>query len=247
MNFFKAVLLIFSLFFTSLSFAQQDSLTIKYDDTDLVEQQITEENIASYKEDSSFNYIEIETEESFIGRFKQWIKNILTEIFEYIFGVGNVSGILYFIFNIIPYLILAVLIVLLLKFFLNVNSRNIISGKQNQAIIQFTEDEHIIKNKDIIVLINEAIAQRDFRLAIRYYYLLSLKYLAEKNIISWQQQKTNEDYISEIKKGTLKKDFKAITRIYDYVWYGEFNIDELRFNTLKSSFETLNATINQSE
>ena len=244
MNFFKAVLLIF---FTSISFAQQDSLTIKYDDTDLVEQQITEENIASYKEDSSFNYIEIEANESFIDRLKQWFRNILTEIFEFIFGVGKASGILFFIFRIVPYLILAFLIVMLLKFFLNVNSRTIISGKQNQATIQFTEDEHIIKSKDITALINDAIKQNDFRLAIRYYYLLSLKYLSEKNIISWQQQKTNEDYISEIKKGTLKKDFKAITRIYDYVWYGEFNIDELRFNTLKSSFETLNATINQSE
>ncbi len=245
MHFIKATLLLF--LFATLSHAQQDSLVIKYDDTKLVEKKITEDDLSKYKEDNTFNYVEVEREESFIDRFKQWIKNIITKIFEYIFGVGKASGILYFIFNVLPYLILALLIFLLLKFFLKVNSKNIISGKQNHATVQFTEDENIIRSKDINELINEAIKQKNFRLAIRYYYLLSLKYLVEKHIISWQQQKTNEDYITEIEKDEIKTGFKAITRIYDYVWYGEFKIDELGFETLKSSFQTLNATIKQIE
>ena len=59
----------------------------------------------------------------------------------------------------------------------------------------------------------------------------------------WQQQKTNTDYISEIETATLKTNFKAITKIYDYVWYGEFEIDEIKFESLKTAFHKLDKTI----
>ena len=123
------------------------------------------------------------------------------------------------------------------------NSNNLIAKSRKQGSILFTEEEQIIKNEDIPALINEAIQQNNYRLAIRYYYLLSLKYLTETDNISWQPQKTNEDYINEINKELLKADFKNITRIYDYVWYGEFNIDVAKFETLKLPFEHLNTTI----
>ena len=94
-------------------------------------------------------------------------------------------------------------------------------------------------------MIKEFINQKNYRLAIRYYYLLSLKYLTESDRITWQPQKTNEDYIKEIEKDHLKKDFKNITRIYDYVWYGEFKVDVLKFESLKLLFEDLNKTITE--
>ena len=228
---------------STLSFAQQDSLTVKFDDTPLHVQQITENDLETYKNDDAFNYIETVANDSIFQNIKRWLKNILQSIFEAIFGVGNVSGILYFIFNIVPYIILAILLFFLVKFFLKVNSRSIISGKQKLATVKFTEDEHIIKNEDINALISDAVAQQNFRLAIRYYYLLSLKSLTNKELIVWQQQKTNTDYISEIGTVTLKTDFKAITKIYDYVWYGEFEIDEIKFESLKAAFHKLDKTI----
>ncbi|MGR7811851.1 DUF4129 domain-containing protein [Lacinutrix undariae] len=228
---------------SSLSFAQQDSLTVKYDDTPLHVQQITEDDLESYKNDEAFNYNEDVADNTIIDNIKRWLRNVIQRVLEALFGVGNVGGILYFIFNIVPYIILAILLFFLVKFFLKVNSRSIISGKQKSATVKFTEDEHIIKNEDINALILEAIAQQNFRLAIRYYYLLSLKSLTDKELILWQQQKTNTDYISEIETATLKTDFKAITKIYDYVWYGEFEIDEIKFESLKTAFHKLDKTI----
>jgi hypothetical protein len=119
----------------------------------------------------------------------------------------------------------------------------LLTGQQNAAKITFTEEEHILKNEDINVLIKNAIKQQNYRLAIRYYYLLTLKKLSQNHIISWEQQKTNEDYISEIDAIKLKTDFTNITRIYDYVWYGEFDIDVLKFEALKLQFESLNNTL----
>lgn len=224
-------------------FCQQDSTSIQYDDSKLDVQQITKDDLKKYKDDKDFNYTETVDETSILNRIVLWFQNIITQLFEWLFGVGNATGILKFIFNVLPYLILIGLVYLLLRFFLKVNSKNLITGQQNQASVQFTNEEHIIKNEDINALINEAIKQGNYRLAIRYYYLLSLKKLSENHIISWEQQKTNEDYISEIETNSLKSGFTNITRIYDYVWYGEFNIDVLKFEAFKTQFETLNNNI----
>jgi hypothetical protein len=244
LRFFFCILL--SFYFTS---AQDKDLEVKYDDSKLEVKEISENNLDSYKADDAFNYAETEPEGNFITRafntFINWFSNIIREIVEAIFGVGEAQGLLYFIFYILPYLILALLIFLLIRFFLKVNSRTLITGQKETASFQFTEDEQIIKNEDINALINNAIEQKNYRLAIRYYYLLSLKHLTEKEVITWQQEKTNEDYITEIKSETIKSSFKNITRIYDYVWYGEFNVDQLRFENLKIPFESLNNTIKQ--
>jgi hypothetical protein len=36
---------------------------------------------------------------------------------------------------------------------------------------------------------------------------------------------------------------KKITRIYDYIWYGEFQINSEAFNQIKMEFEILNSKI----
>ncbi|MBU2928211.1 DUF4129 domain-containing protein [Winogradskyella psychrotolerans] len=226
-----------------LSMAYQNNAPHNYDDSTIEIQQITEDDLKTYKADDDFNYIEIEPEENILDKISRWFKNILTKFWEAIFGVGTASGFLYFVFTILPYLLLGILVFLLVRFFLKVNSTNLITKAKTQGSILFSEEEQIIKNEDIPTLINEAIHQKNYRLAIRYYYLLSLKYLTESDSISWQPQKTNEDYIHEINKDHIKTDFINITRIYDYVWYGEFDIDANKFETLKRPFELLNNTI----
>lgn len=230
--------------------AQNTHAPINFDDTDLDVKEISTDDLEDYKNDDAFNYTEVEPEDNFLVRayntFVDWISNIIREIVEAIFGVGEAQGLLFFIFKVLPYLILGALVFLLIRFFLKVNSRTLVSGQKAAPGFQFTEEEQIIKNEDINALISNAISQKNYRLAIRYYYLLSLKYLTEKKVITWQQEKTNEDYISEIQSDTLKNSFKDITRIYDYVWYGEFNIDQLRFENLKLAFESLNNSIKKS-
>ena len=235
--------LLFCLCIGQLTFAQQNEQSVILDDTIINTQEISEKDLEAYKADEDFNYIEVEAEESFIDKAIRWLKNILRKFWESIFGVGTATGFLYFIFRILPYILLGFLVFLLIRFFLKVNSNRLIMKSKEQGSIAITEEEQIIKNEDIPALIKEAIKHNNYRLAIRYYYLLSLKYLTENETISWQPQKTNEDYIKEINKTNLKDSFKNITRIYDYVWYGEFGVDALKFEALKQPFENLNKSI----
>jgi hypothetical protein len=55
--------------------------------------------------------------------------------------------------------------------------------------------------------------------------------------------KTNYNYVHEIKNVTLQKDFAALTLNYEYVWYGEFNIDELTYSKLKNTFTAFYARL----
>lgn len=231
--------------FVQFSSAQQNEQPINFDDTTLEKQVISEDHLESYKADKNFNYLEVEAEESFLDKVYRWLNNMLRKFWEAIFGTGTATGFLYFVFRILPYILLGFLVFLLIRFFLKVNANNLRVKAKEEGSIFFTEEEQIIKNEDIPALIKEFINQKNYRLAIRYYYLLSLKYLTESDRITWQPQKTNEDYIKEIEKDHLKKDFKNITRIYDYVWYGEFKVDVLKFESLKLLFEDLNKTITE--
>ena len=78
--------------------------------------------------------------------------------------------------------------------------------------------------------------QQDYRSAVRYQFLLVLKKLADQKIIIWNPEKTNKDYLLELKKPQLKNNFKGLIHIFDYVWYGEFEINEEKYQQLKKKF-----------
>jgi hypothetical protein len=81
----------------------------------------------------------------------------------------------------------------------------------------------------------------DHRLAVRYYFLWLLKKMSDREIIDWHWDKTNSDYLYEIKNLNLKKDFEYLTYVYDYSWYGDFPLDEKAFAKAERTFEkTLN-------
>ncbi|RNC80227.1 MAG: DUF4129 domain-containing protein [Winogradskyella sp.] len=239
----NVILVCLFLGFGFFAFAQEEKRPDYYDDSVIEKQTISEEDIETYKSDEDFDYTEAKKEENFLDRFVRWLRNILTQFWEAIFGVGTASGFIYFVFRILPYILLAVLIYLLVRFFLKVNSNAIMGNTQGKGEVIYSEEEQIIKNEDVNALIKEAVRQKNFRLAIRYYYLLSLKYLTEAKSIEWQPQKTNEDYIKELKSTDLRFDFENITKIYDYVWYGEFAVNEVRFESLKLPFESLHKSI----
>lgn len=231
-------------FVCNIGFAQDNTISDENTAPYYQKQDITKEDLKQYTNNDDFNYEEtVADEDSLWVKFKRWVISLLMRLLSFFFGMDAASGILWFIIRVVPYIILAVLIFLLLRVFLKMNSRNLLYGEQKKSEILFTDEEQIIKNEDINALITEAVKQQDYRLAIRYYYLLAIKELSQHNIIEWQQQKTNKDYIKEIQTNTLQTQFEKITRIYDYVWYGEFEVDAIKFENLKLDFINLNKQV----
>ncbi|UPL48078.1 DUF4129 domain-containing protein [Hymenobacter sublimis] len=67
----------------------------------------------------------------------------------------------------------------------------------------------------------EAEATGNYRLAVRLGYLLSLRHLTERGLIRWQPDKTNHDYLRELRGTPWFAAFQELTRQFEYVWYGE--------------------------
>ena len=91
---------------------------------------------------------------------------------------------------------------------------------------------------DFEKLIKQSIQSGEHRLSIRYYYLFLLKKMSEKELIEWDVEKTNSDYIYEIKLPQLKADFEYLSYLYNYIWYGEFDISQQEFEKAKKAFDT---------
>ncbi len=223
--------------------AQKDSLVVQYDKSDVQLKNFDKEQLDDYRSDKEFDYTVYESKPSIFSRIWSWFKRILTKFLSWIFGVEEAVGILAIILRVLPYVILLIVLGLLLKFFLKVDINSIISGKSTKGTVLMTEDEEIINNKNIQSLIDKAISQKNYRLAVRYYYLLVLQKLQENDVIDWEPQKTNEDYIKEIKQKTIIDQFKNLTYLYDFVWYGNFEINEVEFSKVASSFNELTKSI----
>ncbi|MBO0592515.1 DUF4129 domain-containing protein [Cellulophaga sp. E16_2] len=225
--------------------AQQDTLVVRYDNSQLSTQEITEDDLSAYKDDAAFNYEEKVKEPTWLDDVWAWFQNIITRIFEWIFGIDAAVGPLSFFLRLLPYLLIVFLIFILIRFFINANLRSQQNTTTNGNIVGLSDEENIIKNENIDDLIANAVANKDYRLAIRYSYLMILKLLTEKDIIAWELQKTNSDYLNEINKEHLKTPFKASTRLYEYIWYGDFTIDETKYQKAAMAFSTLKKNIHE--
>lgn len=139
----------------------------------------------------------------------------------------------------IVYGLLGVIVLYLLIKFLLQNPVSSVFKTESKTIDGFSYVEENIEQVDFDKLIKQALKENNYRLATRYMYLKSLKVLANKKTIEWHFDKTNSDYLNEIKDSKLKTLFKRVSYIYDYVWYGEFPIDEASFNKNKDDFNQL--------
>jgi len=81
-------------------------------------------------------------------------------------------------------------------------------------------------------------------LATRYYYLSLLKRLSQKGLITYDKDKTNTEYKFELQDKQMRKKFSYLAYVYDYVWYGEFPVDESKFSTIETNYKTFLQTIN---
>ncbi len=139
----------------------------------------------------------------------------------------------------IVYGLLGIIVLYLLIKFLLQNPISSVFKTEDKTINGFNYVEENIEQVDFDKLINKSLKENNYRLATRYYYLKALKSLANKKTIEWHFDKTNTDYINEITDVKLKELFKRVSYIYDYVWYGEFPIDEASFNNNKDDFNQL--------
>ena len=84
--------------------------------------------------------------------------------------------------------------------------------------------------------LKKALAENNYRMAVRYYYLKTLHILNERGMIRLHSQATNYQYLHQMSGNRLANEFRFLTDIYDYVWYGEFVLTENQFEVVNNNF-----------
>lgn len=77
-----------------------------------------------------------------------------------------------------------------------------------------------------------------YRDAVRWRYLALLQSLAAADWITWQKNKTNHDFLREVRSGHPEsaRDMAALTRAFEWVWYGDRPVDADRFARLDARY-----------
>jgi uncharacterized membrane protein len=105
------------------------------------------------------------------------------------------------------------------------------------------EEEIITNESDFDRLIRQALQNSNYRQAVRYQYLRTLHLLATKGMVNLAPDKTNFNYVSEITNRSYQDAFAALTLNYEYVWYGEFDIDKNIYDKIENNFSNLNKKV----
>lgn len=239
----KIILHTLFLIFTLQLAAQKDSL--KYDKSTIIIKKFDKTTIDKYSKDRDFQYEEEKPADNIITRFLDWLGNQLLKFLEWLFGERKAGGVFDLILTILPYFIAFLILLLLIKIFVNVPTESILSGTAKTSKIRLGEEEELIKNSSINTLIAKALKEKNFRLAIRYQFIKILQLLETKHYIIWEQQKTNHDYENEIKKPYLQNQFRDLAYLYDFVWYGNFELDETEFKQAAPLFTNLEKELNK--
>lgn len=113
--------------------------------------------------------------------------------------------------------------------------------KQEEFSLEPEEKE---ERRSSFVFYEKAKNQQDLREALRLYYLSVLYLLFENGMVQVKKEKTNSAYLRELKNTEKKKDFAAIIRTYENVWFGDKQINKPDFEAFTSKVEKIRMELN---
>ena len=68
-----------------------------------------------------------------------------------------------------------------------------------------------------------------------------------KRIITYANDKTNYEYIKEIKINEISRKFGSLTLTYEQIWYGHMVFDEVYFEKFKQQYSNFHSILDQKQ
>lgn len=116
----------------------------------------------------------------------------------------------------------------------------------DKKVIVDVEDDwnpEVITKTELELRLEAAMSKEDYRECVRIYFTFILKELIRKGWISWKKEKTNHHYVMELAGKPNQLVFMECVRIYDLVWYGEYEIDQEIFEMLRPTLQDYYKTL----
>lgn len=82
-----------------------------------------------------------------------------------------------------------------------------------------------------------ALEKSDFKTAVRILYLMTIQKMNDLELIRWKKDKTNRDYLNEMRQRHDYNEFRELTLMYEVVWYGERGVERFEFDQVRGAFD----------
>lgn len=214
----------------------EDSLRVDYNTT--IDKRNYEANFKEKYTSDRYNYESETNPNGWFSRLKKWFTDLINDLFKLNDDI-EAEQLVTIISRVIYLLIFLFVIYIIVKAILNKEGNWIFGRYSDKKALNIHDVEANLHTTDFEKLIAQANNDKNYRLAVRYYYLWLLKELSDGEHIHYDAEKTNSDYINEIDDKTLKSKFSYSSYLYNYIWYGEFPIEEAAYKNAAIRFETL--------
>jgi hypothetical protein len=194
------------------------------------------DNFKKKYKSSDFQYEkkELKTKNTFWDNFKAWLARFIQSLFKvdqykaqkYLNNTFETVGVVAFL----------LLLFFIIKAFLK--HKGIFLFQRKDKILAYTAtevEEFGTFNFEQAIL--DAYSANDKRNCIRLCFLYLLQKYRNAKLIEWHPEKTNYQYYLELKNPETKQKFKALVKIFDAIWYGNYTISEEMFQRAYTTFK----------
>jgi len=139
--------------------------------------------------------------------------------------------------NVIVWVLIILAIIAMLVFFLRNNQIGLFASSRKK--VKPTQQDEIpddIFEIDYAAAIAKAVQEGNYKLAVRLLFLELLTTLSEQRVIDYAPDKTNFDYLFQLGGSKYNSQFSNAVRIYEYVWYGNFDVTTEQFPAIQKGF-----------
>jgi len=209
--------------------------------SDTAKRQVTgfQQNFKSeYLSDDEFNYSQGKDSYSYWQLLKKRIGNFLKKLFGYAPDAPT-PAFIEILIGVLSGIVVLIVLFIAVRILIRHKGRWFFDKKNEELTLDIYDTENLIEKADFRQLIAEHEQKGDTRSCIRLYFLWTLKVLKNNNLINWLPDKTNSEYLNEITDQAMKNQFSYLSYLYEYVWYGEFPLENNDYLNAKSAFENL--------
>jgi hypothetical protein len=224
----------------SLRAGPETKRTLRFDTSSVVVREASPDKQKEYNEDEVWRYDRDKTEtKEEPSVFDRMWNGFWEKVMDSLSGESSKSS------GVNPWtilwiLILVAIIVLVILKVTNTGINTLFTGRARKA----EKTDATLEDVDIHAIdyeneIRDAVTKGDHRLAVRLWFLRTLKTFSDKELLTWKIDKTNSDYYYELSGTDYQKEFGEVSNVYDYIWYGEFPVDESSYSKAEEKFRGL--------
>lgn len=208
-----------------------DTTTVAVDSARVDVRRPSEAVLERFRNDSAFNYEEAAPSDWWIWwqDLKRRVADWLGQWFDWeVSGDERALDVLF-------YLVIAVLVGYAVYMLVQLRSDARAPGRTAPDTVAQPQTAEEMQAIDFGARIEAAVADGQYRRAVRLLYQQVLQHLDRAGAIEWRAAKTNRAYVQELDEAR-RPAFSTLTRLFEEVWYGGTTVDADRFEQIRARF-----------